>query len=562
MLKSLRSGYCCVVLSGLVPAAYYASKNNSQQTIGGIIAGIAVVLTVDLAAAGGCALLFRVVRAIGAKIRGMTGMTSDSSVDRPPSHFETICLSLAVTAGLLCLSGFVVESLSTAVIAAGGIVIALGIFLLARAAGFKPLCVFLAAFCALSIFNLVSAEVGAEPGFLPPPAGIPLTYAMERKPNIYLFFMESFHGRDVINKYYEFDAPELFDRLERDGYVIYSHFYSNYIGTVKSISALLSMRHHFNRFSMNSIDTRRPGFDLLATNNVFTILKRNGYRINVIDQNDDYVFRKKSDLIDYVHFPQDLSLVENVKKFLTHLNARLGDLFDTVLTWSGREFIPSNSALTIMYRNYPEQFNLRDGPSFFYIHIGASHIREYTRFYPEPGGWPAPNQPWVEKYKEDYLDSVVHLNKYLDMIDANDPDALILIVGDHGAWKHGREVELGRDPAYLDGGKDINELFRSHGYEPDVIGEHLSSVLMAIRWPKDVVQPDVPGKGLSHVTLFPFIFRAVAGMKYDEEAFEPNISMSLIHRNGRFMVFARDGKLLKNWEVCKLVGDKLERFVP
>lgn len=551
----LASGFFTVALSFWAPAAFFLARNYSHSTLRGNLLSFLAAGAAGAAAAVICKI---VVAGAGLLARGLGrgGAAAASGPLRSRLSFRLAAISLAI----VLLSPFFSF---TAVPGPGSpllvLLCAAGTYYVCSKIGFKIINVFLAVFLAISIVNAAMAEVNdrRERIDLPPNPALPPTFAMKTKPNIYLFFLESYQSRDVIKKYYGFDAPDLFAKMAERDFVVYDRYVSNYTGTLEAALALFSMRHHYNKLSWNLLDVKRSYFTLLANNNFFRILNRNGYRINLFDYSDSYVFRLRSDYVDYTHFPQDGDLADTVKKFLLMLNPRFGAV---VSTEGGRDAVePGKSNLAVVDvidRDYPRRFDLRGAPNFFYIHFGAAHG-------PMFGFKPTGKEGWVESYTNFFLDAAGHVVRLVDLIQANDPDAMIIMVGDHGAYLHGRDGGLVEMPAVLDGKEDVNAFYRSRGVEPVDVGRNLVSVLCAIRWPKGVQAPrDLPPKGLSHVNLLPYALFRLNGLEYDEDDFDDNVSVNSVHKGSRYMVMARDGEALADWELSELIGERLVKVEP
>jgi hypothetical protein len=146
----------------------------------------------------------------------------------------------------------------------------------------------------------------------------------------------------------------------------------------------------------------------------------------------------------------------------------------------------------------------------------------------------------------------------LELIQKHDPEALIILIGDHAAhrytsahWRYNREHN---DWARV-GGVSPNAAIHSYGLEPSLVGRDHVGVLCAIRWPQDVTHYSA-GRVISHVNLFRHVFASLAedpavlaqGYQSDE-SYVPVVSASGVHDNTRLYCVARDGKLLDDWEV-------------
>lgn len=425
--------------------------------------------------------------------------------------------------------------------------------------GFRFINVLLAVFIVMSMAVLTKHELDERKTlpFVPPPENIPLTFTLKKKPNIYYIHFESFHSREVINKYYNFDIPELFEYLDKAEFSVYKDFYTNYIDSLNSLISLFSMTHHYYRFNYNDLDIQRSAFSLLGNNNIFKILKHNGYSLNAVLYNN-YLFRDYLGMFDYSNQPYRTSSRDFISVLFSTL-CRYKPLKKKVLDTWAHFFGKKEIRMTFeeFLERYPDTYIKKNHPAFFFLYFGANHIHELNDFYPGPGPDFGGVENWLAVYRNYVGYGLKYLYDFLDAIIKHDPEALIVIAGDHGSYKYGRDLGLKQHPEYLNGTANINDMFREYGLEPIDISRNTIEVLLAIRWPKSITPQKIPAKGLGHINLFPFLFYNINEEKYSETSFSPNISMHLMRESDNFLVLAKDGILLENWQLNQLVDNRL-----
>lgn len=540
--------WLAVFLFALAPMMFFLSNNHSFWSLASNAVSVIAMLLLASVSVVLCACVLRLLeRSRGSGAGGSANANDVRTVSDKCDVFKLIVISFAV---LAVFPFYTLHSYGKLFPGVGVIAALAVLIILFRLFGFAFINVFLAVLVVISAFNISRLEwedhrrgsLSSEQ-ILPAPPALPRSFVLREKPNIYLFYLESYHDRDTIVSQYGFDAPALFAQMDNLGFTNYPAYYANYLVTIESAIALFSMRHHYGLFAKGMTDMHRTGFTVLADNNVFAVLKNNGYRINLLDENTNYVFRLNSDQIDYKHFPSSRDTFFGARSATLHINPYLQSPWDAVLPYLEPVVkYDVGSAAEVFLRRYPDGFGDQKSPEFFYIHFGARHIDDFDQFYPE--GW---TKDWDEIYKKKYLEAASVLGKCLDAIQKHDPDGLIVLIGDHGAWKFGRTAGL-QEEDFKDGGKRINRMFREHGLEPETVGRHLVSVIGAIRWPGNVTSPARPARSLSHVTLFPFIFCTLSGIEFDEMSFERNLSLSPIHSDGEYyMIYAQDGKLMEEW---------------
>jgi hypothetical protein len=179
-------------------------------------------------------------------------------------------------------------------------------------------------------------------------------------------------------------------------------------------------------------------------------------------------------------------------------------------------------------------------PQFYFIYTGAMHsnivdadpyatldtgIRTYPDVYER---FEKEEYPFVRRKADENLISM------LDIIYKYDPDALVILIGDHGAHRYAA-AQFGKG--------DVNALIRACGIEPSLAASDHVGTLLAIKWP---IPHYSEGKVISHVNLFRHVFAALAEDPSLLKDCEPN--ESYVQANGKLYKVVKDGVPLLNWE--------------
>lgn len=218
-------------------------------------------------------------------------------------------------------------------------------------------------------------------------------------PNIYLIQPDGYVGPDLMSEApYDFENP-FYGWLENNGFKLYPGFRSNYPASLASNSSLFTMRQHrFGKVVFPSIDMPNARDIIAGNNNAIQILKNNGYSNFFIVQ-DEYFQQNRPDS-QYDYYNIDLKEIpffsndNNVKKVV------IDDLkvaIDTV-------------AIT--------------GPRFFFVERLLPHHIHFAASKEEE------RDIYIEKIKE----VNVWLEDAVNYISEKDPDAIIVIMADHGGW--------------------------------------------------------------------------------------------------------------------------------
>lgn len=340
---------------------------------------------------------------------------------------------------------------------------------------------------------------------------------LHEKPNIYYILCESMNSLDIANN--TFGVPvEKTDSLKNylidNGYFVPDYVYSNGNHTLMTMTSFFSMQDHIKNKG-DSQDIADGGRKLIAgnsNNNVLRILKHNNYTTYHFLAGIKYFYSKKGEFLDFSDIidsqVKDLSPLQHIRGPLALLFSYVNDKFVTKIN----DIKVEQDSLQILdnfFQNQP------DGPYFFF------HRLNYTNHTPSDGSVMYYNyQNWFNSglYKSQYLKEMDAISIFSKKIIENDPDAIIVFCGDHGAWLY-RAYPATKD--------DFIRITKESSitYE-DLIDDKLK-VFAAIRVPKKFKQID----GIfSPANIMAKIFDSVG---YDGNlTFAPNLSYYGFHGNG------------------------------
>jgi hypothetical protein len=340
--------------------------------------------------------------------------------------------------------------------------------------------------------------------------------------------------------------------LEKQGFTVIENCFANYDYTLASISSIYLMKHHYYLAETGDRSgTRGMLFRTMSGENpVIYTLKANGYQVNYIDFGGWFftLFQRGPNI--------DL-LLSHLDRGPFHLLPSLfSDFFDGMVLFVIRELFHLNAeteddtpqGLTSTQPGVVEFLSQKkDSPNCTIFYMGADHVGHVI----------VPSS--VERSGENKYDYFAHkaypnirrcadedLIMMLRMIQGHDPEALIILIGDHAAHRY-------YEANFMSG--DANAILHSRGLEPSLVGRDHVGVLCAIRWPRDMMHYSA-GRVISHVNLFRHVFAALAedpavlARDYQpDESYVPAVSANGIRDTTRLYCVARDGRLLDDWEV-------------
>lgn len=360
---------------------------------------------------------------------------------------------------------------------------------------YKKLLLIVLLMTVLPAFNTLVklAESTLQNEWRSPPKDSVMEAAFKIKPNIYIIQPDGYVGKDMMESpLYNYDNP-FYEWLEQNGFTVYDGFRSNYPASLTSNSSLFAMKQHrFGKTMAPSINMPKAREAIFGESNALSVLKRNGYHTFFIVEDEYFQQNFTRPGFDYhnIH-PEEIP-------FFSDNNSVKKDVFDDL-----------KAAVDTVKTQKPR---------FYFIekllphHISFSASKEEERLL--------------------YLEKIKEVNQWLEktvsFISEKDPDALIVILADHGGW-----VGLG----------SYEEMFSTQN--PDQIKTVFSN-LAAIKWNGN--NPET-GKSVlrSNVNLFRVLFAGLAQnqeyLKYTEDDSSYNLKNGFFFNSVRAVIDS-DGNVL------------------
>lgn len=315
------------------------------------------------------------------------------------------------------------------------------------------------------------------------------TIAFASHPNVYVFFLESMQSESALKQLYGSDAgQDLREFLTKLGLKVYDNAFSATDYTADSKINVFEMRY------------AQAGLPPMDHSPAFDIFKQNGYVINVFDSNS-YIFGSYADQFDYCSF---LYAMPKRCKILFQM---VTPLFSQSAFWRlfSNGIDPSKPQekqgkdITETYLkealNHIKDTDLKHQtqPNLNVIHFGASHTD-----YHHPTKWKYNPRTWSVRYLELYHKAGDILKRFVWNIKHYDPNAVIVIMGDHGTHSLDYLWIRKQDPI---------PTFRVAKISRELLLRDIFSVLLAVKWP-DGVEPKEFSPFL--VNIFPYLFLALS----------------------------------------------------
>ena len=315
------------------------------------------------------------------------------------------------------------------------------------------------------------------------------------KPNVYFVQPDGYVNFSELYKgHYKIKDSTLQQFLGEQGFAMYPDFRSNYASTLTSNSATFMMKHHYYDKGL-SLETYNARNTIISDNPVLTVFKNNGYKTHFLTELPYLLLNRPTMGYDYCNISY---------KDVAYLGTGLGESVDILS--------PLENAIK----------ENTQSPKFFFIEIfNPGHIH---------GNKSA--SLGIEGERDLWIESMEMANERvittITTIKAQDPNALIVIMADHGGYV----------------GMEYTGEIYTKIQERDLLYSVFSSNL-AIRW------PDGQKRGEDHlksaVNLFRVLFSYLGNDSKLLEHIEENASFVVIKKDapqGVYKYIDNEGKIV------------------
>lgn len=241
---------------------------------------------------------------------------------------------------------------------------------------------------------------------------------LAKKPNIFFIIPDSY-GSVALMRDLKIDISAFQRFLAGQQFKIYDDTYSNYQPTTNSLPAFLNMEHHYYTITFkNHTEVFKSGRLIIGgDNNFFTLLKKNGYRRQIIHQGPSMLLQGHN--VDYC-FPEVTGLAGAKIVLGRILNREF--LSEEEQTWE------KYSAETVHKEAVVRMPKDKTEPVVQYIHLfEPAHTSNAI-------AGRCDEKEQVELYADRIEKTNAILENLINAIIGIDPEAVIIVAGDHGPY--------------------------------------------------------------------------------------------------------------------------------
>jgi hypothetical protein len=303
----------------------------------------------------------------------------------------------------------------------------------------------------------------------------------KKKPNVYLIQPDGYANiSELKGKNYNIENTEFESFLEDESFKYYYNFRSNYASTLSSNSATFTMKHHHYNKGTSFSEAVNARNVLISKNAVLDIFKNNNYRTHFITELPYLLLNRPKMGYDVCNISYD-----NV----AYIGTGLGERQDIL------EPLKENVKRDV------------DKPKFFFIEIfNPGHIHGRKS---QSEGIEGERKLWGESLSR----SNEMLIKIISIIKEDDPNALIVIMSDHGGFV----------------GMEYTNQIYTKTEDRDIIYSIFSSIL-AIHWPNGEA-PEYDSSFKTTVNVFRILFSYLS----EDESY-----LSHLQEDGSYVVIKKE----------------------
>ncbi len=265
----------------------------------------------------------------------------------------------------------------------------------------------------LALVPVISKNLNYSDGWMQQPDNIE-NVVFKKKPNVYYIQPDGYANfSELGGGYYNFDNSEFETFLKQNSFKNYADFRSNYDATLASNSSIFMMKHHFYSASTGSGEVARARNIIIGNNTVLKAFKNNDYTTYFFAEFPYLMMNRPTMGYDFSNF--SYSEVPFLGTGLENKKEILPDL-----------------------KNILKQKDLLQ-PRFVFIEI----------FNPKHIDGTSNGDNLAFKKREKYIKNLQEANTTIKSIVhnilENDPEALIIIMADHGGYVGLEKLQQGNE---------------------------------------------------------------------------------------------------------------------
>lgn len=320
-----------------------------------------------------------------------------------------------------------------------------------------------------------------------------LDIKLTNKPNFYFFLCESMQGPSTLKNIYHVDTSEFVNNLKSDGFEVYDNIYANSYHTLGTLTTMMSIGRLVPKNSSldgNSGDrTLVPGGN---NNHLMKIFKNNGYKTKLYLDGDTYFGSIRGKYLDYY----DGFMNTNFYNKLYYYTEPFKQICKA--SWRGKiDLLFDKYSLALSYYNVDTLSIIKEQYKSSRPFVVFRRLNKLLHS-PSDGSYDFKQKhKWLKSgiYQNNCYKQFQEIEDLIKIIDKKDPNAVIILLGDHGSWRL-------RDYPFSRGEEKLYEFAKKDGETLRSAADDVFHVFAAVRLPNGLkLEPN-----FSSVNVFLKIF--------------------------------------------------------
>ena len=241
--------------------------------------------------------------------------------------------------------------------------------------------------------------------------------SFREKPNLYFISFESIIPRSLLRKHYGLDTSPFHDLFEAN-FRRFPNLFSDYAHTKESLNLILALDKEM--FVKSSPKYQYDLFSGVQPSPLLAILRNNGYETSSY-YHSAYLGHYKGPYIDHYSKHSEASVC-----------SLLGAMIQPIAFWGYCAFSGEAGWRSLAgYFEYFKSLSANERPQFLMAHIAVPGHAHHPYRYDDQ----AQRNAEIRRYAQTLNGSATrNLEAILEHLKNNDPDAILYVYGDHGAW--------------------------------------------------------------------------------------------------------------------------------
>lgn len=243
-----------------------------------------------------------------------------------------------------------------------------------------------------------------------------ITQKIDFNKNIYIILLDMYCGDDTL-RYFGYDNSKFYENLEKENFKVYKNFESNYNRTILTLSSFFNFNYVENLPYNNPTDAiKYAEFFNIAKSLDYKIFYRNPHTSAILLKEGDFDYLTSDDAFNFLnscYFFVENSILNPLLYFLPIKRGDVADFYNEIFKYKGKKLVFAH----YMMPHFPYLYDEEGKMQKEMFDINETELKGVL------------NQKSYVSYLK-YANK--QAQKMIAQIKENDPNSIIILMGDHG----------------------------------------------------------------------------------------------------------------------------------